>query len=135
MTTSTTAIAGVADVLTPADEDYDQARRVYNAAFDTRPALIARPRDAQEAASAILCARERDLPLAVRCGGHSIPGHSTVDGGLVVDLSAHMGGVAVDPQTSRIRAGGGALLSSLGEAAQAHGLVVPVGHVSNTGVG
>jgi FAD/FMN-containing dehydrogenase len=135
MTTTTTAIAGVADVLTPADEDYDQARRVYNAAFDTRPALIARPRDAQEAASAILCARERDLPLAVRCGGHSIPGHSTVDGGLVVDLSAHMGGVAVDPQTSRIRAGGGALLSSLGEAAQAHGLVVPVGHVSNTGVG
>jgi FAD/FMN-containing dehydrogenase len=135
MPTSTTAIAGVTDVLAPADEEYDRSRRVYNAAFDSRPALIARPRNAEEAARAVLHAREQALPLAVRCGGHSIPGHSTADGGLVVDLSAHMGGVDVDPSTRRIRAGGGALLSTLGEAAQAHGLVVPVGHVSNTGVG
>jgi FAD/FMN-containing dehydrogenase len=135
MSTGTTEIAGVADVLTPASEEYDQARRVYNGAIDSRPALIARPRDAGETARAVLYSREQELPLAVRCGGHSIPGHSTADGGLVVDLAAHMGAVAVDPATRRVRAGGGALLSTLGEAAQTHALVVPVGHVSNTGVG
>jgi FAD/FMN-containing dehydrogenase len=135
MATSTIGIAGVADVLTPASEQYDEARQVYNGAFDNRPALIARPRDAQETARAVLYAREQELPLAIRCGGHSIPGHSTIDDGLVVDLAAHMGGVDVDPATRRIRAGGGALLYTLAEAAQAHGLVVPVGHVSNTGVG
>jgi FAD/FMN-containing dehydrogenase len=135
MATSTTPIPGVADVLTPTDEGYDQARRVYNAAFDSRPALIARPRDAQETARAVLYAREQELALAVRCGGHSIPGHSTVDEGLVIDLATHMGAVEVDPAIRRIRAGGGALLSAVGEAAQAHGLVLPVGHVSNTGVG
>jgi hypothetical protein len=135
MATSTTAIPGVATVLTPADDEYEQARRVYNGAVESRPALIARPRNAEEVAHAVRYAREHDLPLAVRCGGHSIPGHSTVDDGLVVDLGAHIDEVEVDPTTRRIRAGGGALLSTLGEAAQEHGLVVPVGHASNTGVG
>jgi FAD/FMN-containing dehydrogenase len=125
----------LADVLTRADEEYEQARKVFNAAVERHPALIVRPRSAAEVAAAVRYARKQRFALAVRCGGHSIPGHSSVEGGLVIDLATHLGQVRVDPATRRIRAGGGALISALGEAAQEHGLVVPVGHVSHTGVG
>jgi len=127
--------AAPAEGLTPGDEGYEQARRVWNGLIDRRPALIVRPRAAREVASAVLYGRERGLPIAVRCGGHSIPGHSTVDDGLVIDLSAYLGGVAVDPATRRVRAQGGALLGRLDRATQEHGLAVPSGHVSHTGVG
>ncbi len=122
------------DVLAPGDDGYEQARRVWNGLIDKRPALIVRPRDASEVATAVLCARERQLPLAVRCGGHSVPGYSTVADGLVIDLSAHMGGVSVDARSRRVRVQGGALLGALDRATQQHGLVVPSGHVSHTGV-
>ena len=125
----------LADVLAPGDDGYEQARRTWNGLIDRRPTLIARPHNAAEVAAALLHARDRGLPLAVRCGGHSIPGHSTVDDGLVIDLSTHMNAVSVDPQTRRVRVQGGALLGALDRATQEHGLVVPSGHVSHTGAG
>ena len=127
--------AGVADVVTPDDPAYEQARRIWNGLIDRRPALIARPSNAAEVARAIAYARTEELEVAVRCGGHSVPGHSSVDGGLVIDLSAHLGGVEVDAETRRARVGGGALLGTLDRATQQHGLAVPSGHVSHTGVG
>ena len=84
------------DIITPADDAYDEARRLWNAVHDRRPAVIVRPRTSPDVASAIRFAREHDLELAVRSGGHSPSGHSTCEGGLVVDMSA-MRGVSVDP--------------------------------------
>jgi FAD/FMN-containing dehydrogenase len=121
------------DVITPADASYDEARRLWNAVHDKRPAVILRPRDAGEVATAIGFARDRDLEIAVRSGGHSPSGHSSVDDGLVIDMTA-MRGVTVDAATRTARSGGGALLGELDIAAQAHGLVCPVGVVGHTGV-
>ena len=121
------------EVVTPRDDGYDEARRLWNAAHDRHPAVVVRPRSKDEVASAIRFAREHDLELAVRSGGHSTPGHSSVDGGLVVDMS-RMRGVAVDPATRTARVQGGALLGELDVAAQEHGLVCPIGVVGHTGV-
>jgi FAD/FMN-containing dehydrogenase len=127
--------AALGDVVRVGDEIYERVRRTWNALIDRRPALIARPRDAREVAAGVLFGREHGLPIAIRCGGHSVPGHSTVEGGLVIDLATHMGGVEVDPATRRVRVQGGALLGTLDAATQHHGLAVPSGHVSHTGVG
>ena len=121
------------EIVEPGHSTYDDARRVWNAVFDRRPALIVRPIDVGDVATAIRFGRERGLEIAVRGGGHSACGHSTCDGGLVIDLSKFRG-VTVDPATRTARANGGALLGELDIAAQAHGLVCPVGVIGHTGV-
>ena len=78
-------------VTEPADPEYDHARRVWNGMIDPRPALIVRPSTAVDVATAIRFARERDLPIAVRGGGHNVAGLATVDDGLVIDLSSIQG--------------------------------------------
>src|SRR3954466_7767167 len=116
------------EIVTPEQPDYDDARRVWNAMFDRRPALVVRPTNLADVQAAIRFGRERDLEIAVRGGGHSAVGHSTTDGGLVIDLG-RMNDVAVDPARRRATCGGGSLLGTLDIAAQEHGLVCPVGVV------
>jgi FAD/FMN-containing dehydrogenase len=100
---------------------------------DRRPAVIVRPTSAGEVAAAIGFAREHELEITVRSGGHSATGLRGVDGGLLVDMSA-MRGVVVDPSAQTARANGGALLGELDVAAQAHRLVCPIGVVGHTGL-
>src|SRR5664279_3275470 len=97
------------DVITPADRSYDDARRLWNALHDRRPAAIVRPRNAAEVATAIRFGRDHDLEITVRSGGHSLAGLTGPNGSLVVDLSARRG-VDVDPRRRTARANGGALL-------------------------
>jgi FAD/FMN-containing dehydrogenase len=121
------------DVITPGDDSYDDARRVWNAVFDRRPSLLVRPASVADVATAVRFGREHDLEIAIRSGGHSAAGHSTTDGGLVIDLS-RLRGVTVDAERRTAQANGGALLGELDVAAQAHGLVCPVGVIGHTGV-
>jgi FAD/FMN-containing dehydrogenase len=121
-------------VLGPADEGYDAARAIWNGMHDKRPALVARATSVADVVAAIAFGREHGLPIAVRCGGHSMPGHSVCDGGLVIDLRS-LNRVTVDPVARRATVGGGTLLGEVDRAAQEHGLVVPAGVVSHTGAG
>jgi FAD/FMN-containing dehydrogenase len=125
------AMAG--PVLTPEDLEFEQARKVWNADIDHYPAIITRCISAQDVANAILFAQAQGLELAVRAGAHSMPGYSSVDGGLVVDLG-RMNQVTVDPEAKRARVQGGALLRDLDAATQGFGLAVPAGLISHTGV-
>ena len=120
-------------VIAPSDDAYDDARRVWNTAFDRRPAALVRPASVRDVATAIRFGRDHDLEIAIRSGAHSASGHSTTDGGLVIDLS-RLRGVTVDARRRTARADGGTLLGELDIAAQAHGLVCPVGVVGHTGV-
>jgi len=116
------------------DFGYDGARRIWNGMHERYPAIIVRARSTSDVVSAVNFARERELLLAVKGGGHSWPGRSVADGALMIDLSA-INGVIVDPPTRRARIGGGALLYNLDFATVRHNLVTTAGIVSHTGVG
>lgn len=121
-------------VLTEADEGYEEACRIWNGAHDgKRPAVIVRCTGVADVIAAVGFARSNDLALAVRGGGHSVAGFSTVDGGVVVDLSP-IRGVRVDPAGKRVLVGGGAVWSDVDHETQVHGLATTGGLVSTTGV-
>jgi FAD/FMN-containing dehydrogenase len=122
------------EVASPGDARYDDARAVWNAMVDKRPGVIARPLDAAGVAAAVDFAREHGLPVAVRCGGHSVAGKSACDDGLLIDLSL-MKGVHVDPQRGTARANAGVLWGEYDTATQAAGLATPGGRVTTTGIG
>jgi FAD/FMN-containing dehydrogenase len=122
------------DLILPDSPEYDEARAVYNAMIDRRPAIIARCVDTSDVIAAVNYARNHNLTLAVRGGGHHGAGLSVCDDGLVVDLS-RMRGVLVDPDARTAVAMGGATLGDLHHATHAFGLATPSGIVSTTGVG
>jgi FAD/FMN-containing dehydrogenase len=114
--------------------DYHSARAIWNGMHDKRPALIAQCKSANDVRNAVTFARERELLVAVRGGGHSWPGKSVCEGGLMIDLSP-MNEVMVDPRRRRATADGGALLNTLDTRSLEHGLITTAGVVSHTGVG
>ncbi len=121
-------------LLLAGDAGYDQARRVLNESIDKHPALVVQPTGVADVQSAVNFARERNLLLAVKCGGHSPGGKSTCEGGMQLDLSRFRG-VRVDAGARRAFVDGGSLLGELDHEAMALGLVTTAGTVSHTGVG
>jgi FAD/FMN-containing dehydrogenase len=120
-------------VLRTGDPGYDDARRVFNAMIDRRPAAIARAAVTADVVRAVEFARSHDLPVAVRGGGHSVAGKSVADGALLIDLSA-MKAIRVDPASRTARAEPGVRLGDLDRETQAYGLATPLGIVSDTGI-
>ncbi len=121
------------DVIVPGDGGYEEARKVYNAMIDRRPAVVVRAVNAGDVIAAVTFARERGLDLAIRGGGHSVPGFGTCDDGVVIDL-ARMRGVRVDPASRTARAEGGATWGDFNAATHAFGLATTGGIISTTGV-
>jgi hypothetical protein len=120
------------DLLRPSNSDYEDARAIWNGMITGAPGLIARCADVSDVQNAVRAASEVGITTAIRCGGHSLAGFSTCDGGLVIDLS-RMRQVIVDPEARRARITGGCLLVSVDVATQQAGLVFPSGVVSHTG--
>ena len=120
-------------VILPADPGYDAARAIWNGAIDRRPACIARCTGVADVVAAVGFARERDLLVAVRSGGHGVGGHALCDGGLVIDLSP-MKGIRVDPVARTARAEAGVLWGELDRETQLHGLATVGGIVTHTGI-
>ena len=119
-------------LILPGDKDYDRRRKVWNGMIDKHPGLIARCRGAADVVQAVQFAREFDLLVAVRGGGHSISGKATCDGGIMIDLSP-MRWCRVDPEARTARLGGGSLLGDLDHETQQFGLATTAGTVSHTG--
>jgi FAD/FMN-containing dehydrogenase len=118
----------------PNDANYEEARAVYNAMIDRRPALIARVTGADDVARTIAFAREHDLRIAVRGGGHNGAGLGTVDDGVVIDLSL-LKNIQVDPEARTVRVGGGCVWKEVDAATGEFGLATPSGIIGTTGVG
>jgi FAD/FMN-containing dehydrogenase len=121
-------------VIVPADADYDRARSVWNGNIDRRPSAVVRCRGAEDVAATIALARTHNQPFTVRGGGHNYGGYAIADDTLMIDLS-EMKAVTVDPAARRAVCGGGATWGDVDAATQAHGLAVPGGFVSHTGIG
>jgi FAD/FMN-containing dehydrogenase len=121
------------DVLTAGDAGYDDARSIWNALIDRKPALIVECTGAADVVDAVNFAREQNLLLSIKGGGHNVAGNAVNDGGLVIDLS-QMNGVHVDPSTQTVRAQGGATWGDTDRESQLFGLAVPGGVVSTTGI-
>src|SRR6476646_4052773 len=121
------------ELITPTDAGYDEARAIWNGMIDKRPALIIRAAGVADVIAAVQFASSQDLELAVRGGGHSLPGFSTTDGGVVIDLSP-MKGIRVDPERMRVVAQAGATWHDLDHETQAFGLAVTGGLISSTGI-
>lgn len=121
-------------LVTPEDEFYDDARAVYNAMIDRKPAAIAYCANIADVMAGVSAAAENDQPIAVRAGGHNGAGLGVCDDGIVLDLS-RMRGIRVDPRERRIRVQGGATWGDVDHAAHAFGLGLPSGIISTTGVG
>jgi FAD/FMN-containing dehydrogenase len=120
-------------LLQATDTEYEDARRVHNGLVDKRPALIARCRGVADISDAVRLARARNMEVAVRGGGHNVAGHSTIEGGLMIDL-APMKGIYVDPRARMARAQGGVLWSEFNRETQVHGLATTGGVVGTTGL-
>ena len=132
------AIAGLksqvrGDVIPPSDERYDGARKVYNAMIDKRPAVIVRCTDVADVIAAVKTASAEGLAVAVRGGGHSVPGFGTADDALVVDLG-RMKGVRVDPASKTVWAEGGCTWGDFNHATYAFGMATTGGIISTTGI-
>ncbi|MEV0285549.1 FAD-binding oxidoreductase [Kribbella sp. NPDC050820] len=121
------------DLIQPGDPAYDQLRKVWNGSIDRRPGLIARCTGVADIRAGLTFARRTGGPVAVRGGGHSFPGHSTCDGGVLLDL-APLKGIRVDPVRRTARAQAGVLLGELDRETQAFGLATPAGIVTHTGL-
>jgi len=122
-------------VLLQGDDGYTAAKTIWNGMFDSkRPAMVVQCMSTDDVVNAVNFGRERDLLLTVKCGGHSVPGKSTSDGGMMIDLSP-MHSVDVDAQAMSMRADGGSLLGHLDVASSAHNLMTTTGIVSHTGTG
>jgi FAD/FMN-containing dehydrogenase len=121
------------EVIGPNDDQYDEARRVYNAMIDRRPAVLVRPANTGDVMTAVRFAGDNDLPVAVRGGSHSVPGFGTADDAMVIDLSSQRG-VHVDPSSRAARAEGGANWGDFNAAGYPFGLATTGGIISTTGV-
>src|SRR2546425_13038978 len=121
------------EVIGPESKQYDDARKVYNAMIDKRPAVVVRCQGVADVIAAVKAARAEGLTIAVRGGGHSVPGFGTADGALVIDLS-RMKGIRVDPATKTVRAEGGCTWGDFNHATHAFGLATTGGIISTTGI-
>ena len=121
------------EVLMPGNDGYNDARAVWNAMIDRKPALIARCRNNRDVANTLLYARKNDYPVSIRGGGHNVAGHAVCDDGIMIDLG-NMRGVSIDPDARTARVAGGATWADVDAASQTHGLATPGGLISDTGV-
>jgi hypothetical protein len=121
------------ELIRPEDPSYDEHRKVWNGSIDRSPAVIAHCAEAADVTAALRFARDQELLVALRSGGHSYPGLSVCDAGMVIDLG-QMKGIRIDPEARTARVEAGVLLGELDEATQAHGLAVPAGIVTHTGL-
>ncbi len=121
------------NLIVPGDNGYDEARKIWNAMIDRKPAAIVQCANTDDVVKTVNFTRENNLLLAVKGGGHNVAGNAMCDGGIVADLS-NMKTVTVDQATKRVKVAGGCLLSDLDKETQKYGLAVPGGIVSHTGV-